>query len=331
MYIKGDYWMVCDRCGFDYRRSQMRETWDHLWVCRDCWEPKHPQLTIKAKKDDQRVPVARPDKSSAIGSTTTAVAAADYSKILTLTSTSDVSSGDSIGVTLDNGDVQWVQVAPMYFPGGTANSIYGDYGSTLKTTMQSAFSVSMYFTAREGYPSNGSVLCGSRNNDTTDFFQVYQNTDTDGQFTVIYKANNLQARIDTGAILVDGPNPKHHIIVSVSSDYIRLYIDNVLQSSSGSNDGDMSAVTMSGFDTDKNMYVGAVNYTTLGDLFHFDGKIDNFQVHTSAISTLSTYGYSGVIGLSENLRDSVASGNEVFISGSSDENFLSSAVSVDDL
>jgi hypothetical protein len=128
-----------------------------------------------------------------------------------------------------------------------------------------------------------------------------------------------------------GRNLRKHLIVSVSSDYIRLYIDNVVQSSSGSNDGDMSGVTMSGFETDKNLYVGAINYTTQGAKSNFDGGIDNFQIHTSAITTLSTYIYSGVVGLSDKLRDSVASGNEVFIPSTTDENFLSSDVSSDDL
>jgi hypothetical protein len=121
MYIKGDYWMVCDRCGFDYRRSQMRETWDHLWVCRDCWEPKHPQLTIKAKKDDQRVPVVRPDLSSAVGSTTVGTTAAKDAKTLILTDASSLSDGDSIGVTLDDGTVQWTSLTSS--PSGSTVSL----------------------------------------------------------------------------------------------------------------------------------------------------------------------------------------------------------------
>ena len=58
-YIPGNYWMICDRCGFKTRRSDMRKTWDNLWVCKDDWEPRHPQDFVKAKYDRQRVPVAR--------------------------------------------------------------------------------------------------------------------------------------------------------------------------------------------------------------------------------------------------------------------------------
>jgi len=328
MYIKGDYWMICDRCGFAYRKSQMKETWDGLWVCEEDWEPKHPQLSVKAKHDDQRVPVVRNDKSSEIGTTTTSVAASEGSKILTLTNPSTIDNGDSIGITLDNGEVQWLYVDELKFPGGYNNSIYGDHGD-IETNAQSAFSVSMYFTANNGYVSQAAALCGAKVD--TDYFVVMQNSDIDGGISVIYISDGDSARFDTGSILVNGPNPKKHIIVSVSDDYIRVYIDNEIQVASGSNDGDTSGLTMEDFEMANNLYIGAINYTSNGDLYHFDGKIDKFQFHTSAISTLSTYSYSSVIGLSDRLNDSVASGNNVYLSSSVGVNSLSSAVSVDDL
>ena len=151
------------------------------------------------------------------------------------------------------------------------------------------------------------------------------------ELVALKDANGDAAAFDTAAILDNGPNARKHIIVSFSSDYIRVYIDGTEVSSSGSNDGDMSGVTQSDFATANNLYVGAMNFQNSGDLYHFDGKIDNFQVHTSAISSVSSYGYSSVIGLSERLRDDVASGNKVYISSSTGVNILSSAVSVDDL
>ena len=111
MYIKGDWHMICDRCGFQYRKSQMRETWDHLWVCPEDYEPKHPQLDVRAIADDQRVPVVRSDKSSALGSTTVATTAAADATSLILTDASTLIKGDSIGVTLDDGTVQWTSLS----------------------------------------------------------------------------------------------------------------------------------------------------------------------------------------------------------------------------
>ena len=70
------------------------------------------------------------------------------------------------------------------------------------------------------------------------------------------------------------------------------------------------------------------NFQNSGHLYHFDGDIDDFQVHASAVSASST---DQLVRLSENLRDSVASGNTVYLSSSTGVNSLSSAVSADDL
>ena len=62
MYIPGDPFFICDRCGFKRRRSEVRKEWTGFIVCSDtCWEPKHPQLEIKARPDRQAVKDARPE------------------------------------------------------------------------------------------------------------------------------------------------------------------------------------------------------------------------------------------------------------------------------
>jgi len=47
----GNYWVSCDRCGEDYRLKQTRKEWTGVVVCRWCWEPRHPQDFVRAKKD----------------------------------------------------------------------------------------------------------------------------------------------------------------------------------------------------------------------------------------------------------------------------------------
>lgn len=59
-YIPGDYWMVCDECGLDYRRSEIRQRWDNAWVCEKDLEPKHPQESVRGIPEKINVPVARP-------------------------------------------------------------------------------------------------------------------------------------------------------------------------------------------------------------------------------------------------------------------------------
>ena len=57
----GDWNAVCNRCGFKFKASQLRETWDHLWVCPEDWEPRHPQDFVRGVKDQDPVPFTNPE------------------------------------------------------------------------------------------------------------------------------------------------------------------------------------------------------------------------------------------------------------------------------
>jgi len=57
----GDYNAMCDSCGRKFKASTMRKRWDGMFVCKDDWEIKHPQLSLKVRSDKQYVPVPRPD------------------------------------------------------------------------------------------------------------------------------------------------------------------------------------------------------------------------------------------------------------------------------
>lgn len=59
-FRSGDFWRVCDVCGFDYRASETSKRWDGRFVCAKDWEPQHPQDFVRAKTDVQRVPNPRP-------------------------------------------------------------------------------------------------------------------------------------------------------------------------------------------------------------------------------------------------------------------------------
>lgn len=59
-YRKGDWKAVCDACGFDFYASELRLRWDGMRVCRDDWEPRHPQDFLRGRRDDQTVPWTRP-------------------------------------------------------------------------------------------------------------------------------------------------------------------------------------------------------------------------------------------------------------------------------
>lgn len=50
-YIPGDNWVICDRCGFRIRASNLRTEWTGVKVCSKCYEPKHAQLDVKARPE----------------------------------------------------------------------------------------------------------------------------------------------------------------------------------------------------------------------------------------------------------------------------------------
>ena len=66
----GDWLVTCDECGFVYYASVMRKRWDGALVDSRCWEPRHPQDFVKAKKDPLALSFSRPQvTTSAIDNT----------------------------------------------------------------------------------------------------------------------------------------------------------------------------------------------------------------------------------------------------------------------
>lgn len=60
-YIRGDFWRICEVCGFKCRSSETSKRWDGLIVCREDFEPRHPQDFVRGRKDRQNVPDPRPE------------------------------------------------------------------------------------------------------------------------------------------------------------------------------------------------------------------------------------------------------------------------------
>lgn len=108
-YIPGDFWRIDDRCGGKFRASQTFRTWDGLYVCRDCFEIRHPQDFVRGRLDNQTVPNARPEPiNTIIGPLQTTVSAAALAGSTTISVASSVRflSPDKIGIFLDTGNVE---------------------------------------------------------------------------------------------------------------------------------------------------------------------------------------------------------------------------------
>lgn len=60
-YKPGDNYFICPICGLKKRVSDGRYQWDKEFVCKDDWDPRHPQELIKARKDRISACISRPE------------------------------------------------------------------------------------------------------------------------------------------------------------------------------------------------------------------------------------------------------------------------------
>jgi hypothetical protein len=65
-YKHGDANAICDRCGQKFKHSELQREWTGLLVCgpggNDCFEQRHPQDHLRAMRDRQTQPNARPEQ-----------------------------------------------------------------------------------------------------------------------------------------------------------------------------------------------------------------------------------------------------------------------------
>ena len=58
---------ICDRCGYQYPYLDLKKEWNGLFVCPECFEPKHPQLENKDDPADaQALPWSRPARQEPV-------------------------------------------------------------------------------------------------------------------------------------------------------------------------------------------------------------------------------------------------------------------------
>lgn len=60
-YKPGSWNVICDECGFEFKSHQLHKRWDGLMVCREDWEPDHPQKYLRVTEDNQTVPFVKPE------------------------------------------------------------------------------------------------------------------------------------------------------------------------------------------------------------------------------------------------------------------------------
>ncbi len=104
-YVHRDHNVICDRCGFKRKRSNVQYTWDNLLVCfPECWEIRHPQDFVRGIADKQSVADARPDYQTMQQSTTLGANASAQAITITVSSASHITKYCGIGIELDPAD-----------------------------------------------------------------------------------------------------------------------------------------------------------------------------------------------------------------------------------
>lgn len=66
MYAHGKWSVICERCGFKYKNTQLRREWTGVMTCsgagtNNCWEPRHPQDLARGRADKQAAPWTSPE------------------------------------------------------------------------------------------------------------------------------------------------------------------------------------------------------------------------------------------------------------------------------
>ncbi len=112
----GDFLRICDQSGFAVPASRTRKQWDNLIVDRKYFDEKHPQLTIRARRDDFAIKDARPRPIDVIvgALTTTVVTAANAgTTTIEVANSARFADNDKLNVVLRSKDVFRATVASI--------------------------------------------------------------------------------------------------------------------------------------------------------------------------------------------------------------------------
>ena len=158
---------------------------------------------------------------------------------------------------------------------------YVDTGATFKTTFDGSFTISAWIKPTDGNPSSDEVVIGTNNADDTDAMWFYVRDG--GELGFWYEANNnSDLTLTSSDMFTDGQQDWCYVcaVVDDSLNQVSLYFNGVLQTLSGSYDGDISAITNSDFQssgTTPNLFIGARSDNGTADS-EFTGSIKNVAI-----------------------------------------------------
>lgn len=60
-FIPGQWNVLCDVCGLQYKSGELRKRWDGLMVCTHDMETRHPQTLLRVPKEEIHPAWTRPE------------------------------------------------------------------------------------------------------------------------------------------------------------------------------------------------------------------------------------------------------------------------------
>lgn len=60
-WVSGQWSALCDVCGFKFKARDLKQRWDGYMVCREDFELRHPQESIRVLPDQNKLPWTRPE------------------------------------------------------------------------------------------------------------------------------------------------------------------------------------------------------------------------------------------------------------------------------
>ena len=126
VYTPGNWNVICDVCGKQYKASDLRQRWDNLMVDEGCWEPRQPQDYVHGIADIQAPPFTRPEAQDTFQFVCTPVTSqgiADYGEADC--AAADIDRGYRPACTLQGGSaIPNMAIPGCFMPGMRYTSLY---------------------------------------------------------------------------------------------------------------------------------------------------------------------------------------------------------------
>jgi hypothetical protein len=172
-YIPHDWWVICNRTGIKFRRSEMVQEFsgkapEGLWVHKTSLDPVHPQEYVTSIDDDPSVYPAYPDVAQAVGETAMAMDAAAGDSTLYLEPRAGSVVNDPIGITANDGTTFWTFIESITNSEGILRDVNGEIL----------------------YDSNGEILYGFEGTSSKVVINAHIHSDSDTGNTVYLPSLN---------------------------------------------------------------------------------------------------------------------------------------------